>query len=347
MNTQNQNQRPLRVEDICKVELHRHLELSLRQSTIRELAPQFGIEIPNDKVFADRFLINEPMKDLGSVLNKFLDTQLLLSSEEILERIAFEACEDAFNEGIFILELRYAPTFVRYRHENLSFEKIHLAIVRGVERAEKEFPMAVGLSCIIQRILPIAEAERVTEFAIEHRSTFISLDLADNEEGFDSKPFSPFFLRAKAAGLGITIHAGEINTPKAPFYVKDAVEHLGATRIGHGVQVYRSPEMIDYVKKNKLTLELCPTSNYLTQAVPGTLADHPFRKLYDAGVRTTINTDDPGIFNTDINKEYIILRDQFHFAAADFEKCNDFAATASFISHDKKQSVWPRKIQLL
>lgn len=333
-----------RIEDLPKVELHRHLELSLRPSTIRELAPQFGIEIPDDQTFAERFLITEPMKDLGSVLNKFLDTQLLLASEEILERITYEVCADAYKEGIRILELRYAPTFVRYRHDHLTFEKIHRAIVRGMEKAEKEFPMAVGLICIIQRILPVKEAEQVTDFAIENKNSFIALDLADNEEGFDSKPFSSFFMRAKKAGLGITVHAGEVNTPKAPTYVKDAVEFLGATRIGHGVQVHRDPAMIEYVKSHNLVLELCPTSNFLTQAVPGRIQDHPFRTLFAAGVKTTINTDDPGIFATDMNKEYAILREHFQFTDAEFAKCNDWAAAASFISLEKKQRVWPMKI---
>jgi adenosine deaminase len=280
------------------------------------------------------------MGDLGSVLNKFLDTQLLLGSEEILERVAYEVCADAFHEGVRVLELRYAPTFVRYRHDHLSFEKIHQAFVRGVERAEKDFPMAVGLMCIIQRILSVKDAERVTDFAIEHKNTFVGLDLADNEEGFDSKPFSPFFAKAKKAGLGISVHAGEINVPKAPRYVKDAVEHLGATRIGHGVQVYRDPEMIQYVKEKNLTLELCLTSNYLTQAVPGEMKNHPIRKLFDAGVKVTINTDDPGIFNTNISREYELLHELFKFSQADFEKCNQAAFEASFIPAAKKSRVW-------
>ncbi|MEK6556664.1 MAG: adenosine deaminase, partial [Bdellovibrionota bacterium] len=177
------------IQALPKVELHRHLELSLRHSTIKELAPQFGIEIPDEATFASRFLIDQPMNDLGSVLNKFLDTQLLLASDEILERIAYEACEDAFKiENIRLLELRYAPTFVTYRHPDLDFDKIHQAIVRGVQRAEKDFKMAVGLVCIIQRILTVADAERVTDFAIDNKDTFVGLDLADNEVGFDSKP---------------------------------------------------------------------------------------------------------------------------------------------------------------
>lgn len=330
----------MNVEQLPKVELHQHLELSLRPSTIRELAPSFGIELPDDNSFRQRFIIDQPMKDLGSVLNKFLDTQLLLDSTEILERITFEVCEDAFHNNVRVLELRYAPTFIRYRHDHLNFEQIHQAIVKGVERAEKQFPMAVGLICIIQRILPIKEAEAVTEFAIDHKNTFVGLDLADNEEGFDSKPFSPFFKKAKNAGLGITVHAGEVFTPKSPTYPKDAVEHLGAVRIGHGIQVHRDPKMIEYIKSKSIVLEACVTSNYLTQAVPGKTKDHPIRKLFDAGVMVTINTDDPGIFNTSMNHEYKTIEKLFGFTKAEFQTCNETALKASFINEKKKHSAW-------
>lgn len=326
-----------------KVELHRHLELSLRPATIKELAPQFGIAIPDEETFKERFLISEPMQDLSSVLNKFLDTQKLLASPEILERITFEACEDAVREGIRILELRYAPTFVRLGHENLSFEQIHNSIVKGMERAEKELEIAVGLNCIIQRILPVKEAEQVTDFAIDHKDTFVGLDLADNEVGFDSKPFAPFFARAKKAGLGITVHSGEANVPKAPRYVKDAIDYLGADRIGHGVQIYRDESVMEYVKERNIPLELCPTSNWLTNAVPNA-AEHPIRQLMEFGVPVTVNTDDPGIFGIDLVHEYNLLAERQRFTAAEFDHCNDVAAKASFIATKKKQRVWPRAI---
>lgn len=327
------------IQSLPKVELHRHLELSIRHSTLRELAPKFGFDLSPKEAFGHHFLIEEPMTDLGAVLHKFLDTQKLLATEEILERIAFEACEDAFAEGIRILELRYAPTFVVQGHPELTFEKTHQAICKGVIRAETKFPMAVGLVCIIQRILPVKEAEAVTQFAIEHKDTFVGLDLADNEVGFDSKPFSKFFLQAKAAGLGITVHSGEANVPKAPQYVRDAIEHLGAERIGHGVQIYRDPEMINFVKDHKVVLELCPSSNWLTQAVTS-LKAHPIRMLMEAGVLVTINTDDPGIFNTDMNKEYSALAKHHGFNEKEFRALNQIAATSSFISEEKKKKVW-------
>jgi len=327
-----------------KVELHRHLELSLRASTIRELAPKFGIPIPDEKTFKERFVITQPMKDLGAVLNKFLDTQKLLGSEEILQRITFEACEDAYlKEGIRILELRYAPTFIIQGHSNLTFESIHAAIVKGMHRAEKQYPIAVGLICTIQRILPVKEAEKVTDFAIDHKDQFIGLDLADNEVGFDSKPFAPFFTRAKKAGLGITVHSGEANVPKAPRYVRDAIDYLGAERIGHGVQIYRDPEMIEYVKKLAIPLELCPTSNYLTQAVEN-VQKHPFRQLMEAGVLTTINSDDPGIFNIDLVHEYEVLKRHHDFTDEELKKCAQWAAEKSFIPLEKRQRTWPNKL---
>ena len=330
-------------EQTPKVDLHRHLELSLRPETIWELAPQIGIHLKSQQEFQDRFMILEPMKDLGSVLGKFLDTQKLLTSPKVLERIAFEACVDAYKlEGIRILELRYAPTFVQQGHD-MTFEQIHEAIVNGVRRAESEYPIAVGLICIIQRILPVKDAEKVTDFAIAHKDTFIGLDLADNEEGFDSKPFAPLFLRAKKAGLGITIHSGEAVHPKAAKWVMDAVDVLGAQRIGHGVQIYRDAEIMQTVRERKIVLELCLTSNMLTNAVPK-LQDHPLKTLFDFGIRTTLNTDDPGIFNTNMNREYRVARDVLKMTQADLDRCAQIAAEASFIPLGKRQKAWPHKL---
>lgn len=329
----------MELRDLPKAELHRHLELTLRPETIKELAPQFGIHLKTEADFQSRFLILEPMKDLGSVLNKFLDTQKLLGSLEIVERMAFEACEDAYaKEGIRILELRYAPTFIQLGHD-FTFDAIHEAILRGVSRAEKQYPIAVGLLCIFQRILPVADAERVMDFVLEHKDTFDGVDLADNEVGFDSKPFRAVFEKAQKAGLGVTIHAGEADVPKAPEFVMDAISILGATRIGHGLQIYRDEKVMKTVREKQVVLELCPTSNMLTNAVPS-LAEHPFRKLMEYGIRTTINTDDPSIFNTDLVREHELLEKHQNLTIDDFKKCNQTAAEASFIPIEKRKKVW-------
>lgn len=331
------------VGKITKAELHRHLELCLRPETIFELAPQFGIPVKSQAEFQERFMILEPMKDLGSVLNKFLDTQKLLATEEILERITFEACEDAYrNDGIRILELRYAPTFIQLNHK-LTFEQIHSAIVKGLKKAENIYPIAVGLICIVQRILPVTDATRVIDFAIANKDSFVGVDLADNEEGFDSKPFAPLFLKAKKAGLGVTIHSGEAPHPKAPKWVMDAVEVLQADRIGHGLQIINDPNVVKQIKERGVVLELCPTSNMLTNAVAD-LKNHPLKKLFEAGVAVTINTDDPGIFNTNLNREYRIANEVLGMSFADLETCAQLAAERSFINKAKRQNVWPKPL---
>lgn len=314
-----------------KVELHRHLDCSMRFATLIEIAEEVGISIPKS---ADEqrnmFLITEPMVDLAAVLNKFKAAQRALASEKILERLAYECVEDAFHENIQVLELRYAPTFIQEGHLNLSFDQIHGAFSVGVKRAQKEYPINVGFIAIFQRTLPVSVAENVFAFVLNNKESFVGVDLADNEMEFEAKPFSKLFQKAKAHGLGITIHAGEPNMPQAAQNVKDAIDLLGADRIGHGLQIYKNPEILNYVVDKKIPLELCLTSNYLTQAVPS-LADHPIKKLDQAGVLVTLSTDDPGIFNLSLSGEYAVAHKYFGISEKDFSRFNQNARVASFI----------------
>ncbi|MEZ0392547.1 MAG: adenosine deaminase [Pseudobdellovibrionaceae bacterium] len=331
---------------IPKVELHRHLECSMRLSTFVELAEDLGLEIPSTlEKTKEEFLVTSPMRDLESVLQKFLRTQAVLSSPEILSRITYEAIEDASLEGIKILELRWAPTFIAQGHPHLNFDKILDGIRKGAQMAS-HLPVAVGFLSIIQRILPVSEAEKVVDFTIDHKDFFIGLDLADNEEGFDPRLFQKPFEKAKKNGLHITVHAGEAKIPQAAQNVKNSIQILGAQRIGHGLQIISDPSIVTFVREQGIPLELCVTSNWLTQAIPN-LQDHPIRKLMQSGVLVTINSDDPGIFDSNLLKEYQLLAQSYGFTAAEFDQCNDVAAQASFLPLMKKQSVWPRPIHTL
>lgn len=334
------------LRNLPKVELHRHLEGSMRLSTLVELSLDLGLDVPDTKEEIERsFLVTTPMRDLESVLRKFQRTQQVLHSEEILARITFEAIEDAVSEGIKILELRWAPTFIAHGHPDLSFDKIIRGIRRGVDMA-KNLPIAVGMISIVQRTLSLAEAERVLDFTVENKDFFIALDLADNEAGFQPQAFEKVFRRARLAGLGVTIHAGEASIPEASLNVKNAIDYLGATRIGHGVQIAHEPAVMNMVRLQGIPLELCVSSNWLTQAIPDIKA-HPIRKLMEAGIAVTINSDDPGIFGIDLVHEYEILAKLYQFTEAEFNQCNDVAAQASFIPLMKRQNHWPRPIHSL
>jgi adenosine deaminase len=323
-----------------KVDLHRHLEGSVRFATLLELLRTRGVTMPLNA--SKKFLVTEPMSDLAAVLDAFMTTQSVLDSEEVLTRIAYEAVEDAAAEGIRILELRYAPTFIRHNHKHLSFSAIHQAILAGLVMA-KEFPVATGLICIFQRNIPIMESERVCNFLIENKKTFIGADLADSEVGYPSKLFVPIFERCQNEDIPITIHAGETPDPQSIQNVKEAIELLGARRIGHGLQIAQDPQVMKFVADRGIPLEICPYSNYLTRAIPD-LQSHPIRKLMDAGVRVTVNSDDPGIFNSNLTRDYEILREQYGFSEQEFDQCKQLAAEASFIAHEEKQKVWPRPL---
>ncbi|MBC7740684.1 MAG: adenosine deaminase [Bdellovibrionaceae bacterium] len=330
------------LRSLPKVDLHRHLDCSMRWSTLLEIATTLKLPFPqNPQKQQQYFLVTEPMVNLEAVLNKFLMAQKVLASEEILERLAFEACEDAFNDGVRIVEFRYAPTFISEGHPSLTFEKIHQAFLRGIARAQKTIPIAVGLICILQRILPLDKVEAVTNFAIENKDSFLAMDLADNEEGFEPKPFAPFFAAARKAGLHTTIHTGEAPNPLSTQWIYDAIEILGAERIGHGVQAIQSPELMQYLIKKDIPLEICPYSNYLTQAFK-TYEDHPLKKLIDAGVPVTLNSDDPGMFASTLSDDYLIAHQYQKLSFIDFYKCNETSYKHSFISEAEKSRVWSR-----
>lgn len=323
-----------------KIDLHRHLDCSMRWSTLLEIATTLKLEYPqNASQQQHHFLVTEPMVNLEAVLNKFLVAQKVLASEEILERLAFEACEDAFNDGVRILELRYAPTFIADGHSSLSFEKIHQAFLRGIARAQARWPMAVGLICILQRILPLERVEKVIDFAIENKKTFLAVDLADNEEGFEPRKFAPLFAKAKAAGLRVTIHSGESPNAQASQWIRDSINILGAERIGHGVQAIHDQALMKELIAKNILLEVCPHSNYLTQAFAD-YKSHPLRRLLDNGVAVSINSDDPGMFASTLSDDYEIAHRYQGFGLEQFDICNQTAYKHSFISEDEKRRVW-------
>lgn len=313
----------------------------MRFSTMVEIANTLKIESPGNSLISlrDYFLVTQQMKDLESVLRKFLTAQKLLHSEEVLTRLAFEACEDAFNDGVRVVELRYAPSFIADGHSHLSFEKIHLALLKGLAMAEAKFPIATGLICIAQRIKSLRVANEVIDFVIDHKDSFIAVDLADNEENFDPKPFANIFSKAKKAGLHITIHSGEAPNEKSARWVKDSIELLEAERIGHGIQIIQNLDVLNFVREKNIPLEVCPISNWLTQSF-ATYEAHPIRKLINAGILVTINSDDPGIFGTSLSDDYEVLHRVHNFTRADFARANEVAIAKSFIAKSKIQKVW-------
>lgn len=321
----------------AKAELHRHLDCSMRFSTMLEIAGQLQMKLPSNIEDQKKlFLLQNPLENLGMVLGKFRMAQTLLHSYAVLERLAFETVCEAAQEGTMILELRYAPTFIVDGHPELQWDEIHASFLRGIARAKQSHRIAVGLILIIQRTLSPSIAESVVDFAINHKSTVVGVDLADNEDGFNAKPFQNAFARAKAAGLHITIHAGEIPTQQSIANVEDSINILGAERIGHGIQAIKSQKTLKLLRDKNVALEVCPTSNYLTQVVPK-VADHPLRQLLNEGIAITISTDDPGIFDYTLSQELDVVEKILGFSEKEIRQFQMNAFEHSFISPAIKQ----------
>jgi adenosine deaminase len=334
----------MNIRTLPKVELHCHLEGCFRPDTIREVGKTLGIEVPTDPaIFRRDWLITEPMKNLSVALAKFARIQAMWGSEEAIERLTFEACEDARAQNIRIIELRYSPDFIAEPHPGLDFEKIHRAIVRGVERA-KHPDFAVGLIGIIRKVQTDAQAADTLDFIIEHKKSFVGIDFADRDIGFALRRFAPLADRARKAGLHFTTHCGEDNVADAPAHVRMAIEELSAERIGHGIFTVRDAAVMKLAREKRVLFEVCPTSNWLTSSVPS-IKDHPIRKFMAADVDCSINSDDPSLFGIDLIHEYEVLARELAFTEAEFNRLNDRAAAHSFVPLEEKRRVWPRPIQ--
>lgn len=324
-----------------KVELHCHLELAFRKATLRGWALEKGMSVAHDEDFDREFLIKEPMDDLPTVLQKFLNTRDVIDTEAKVEQLTFEACEDMFlSSNVRILELRYAPSFLLDAHRSMDADCMLEAILRGMARAEAAYPMVVGLIGLLQRIKSVEDNAYWCDWILERKAHFVGMDLADDEVSYPASPFAPLFQKAKAQGLGITVHAGEPRVPGAAKNILVALDELGADRIGHGVQAIHDAEVVARLAKDGVPLELCPWSNVLTRAVPD-LKSHPIKRLMDAGVRTTVNTDDPGVMGSTLIQECQHLIQHLNLSIKDLHRCNQWARHASFISTQRIQQVWP------
>ena len=333
----------MNLRNIPKVELHCHLEACFQPHTVKEIGQTLGLDVPEDpERFRREWLITEPVRDLETALKKFANIQKLWGSEETIERLTCEACEYGMEQNIRILELRYSPDFIRGANPKLSFDGIHEAVVRGITRSQG-LAIAVGLIGIVQKTLSLKDARYTADFIINNKGTFAGIDMADMDIGFGIRRFAPLMLKAKQAGLHVTLHSGEENVPDAPQHVRVAVEELGAERIGHGIYIANDPEVMELVKRKRVMLELCPTSNLLTNSVPSIRA-HPLRKLMEAGVRVSINSDDPHLFDIDLCHEYEVVHKELGITPEEFDHINDDAAACSFLPLAEKQRVWPRGI---
>ncbi len=288
-----------------KVELHRHLEGTLRLRTMLEVADQHGITIPADVLRLSNLvqMQEEESFSFQTFLSKFDTLRLFYRSPDIIHRITREAIEDAARDNVRYMELRFTPVALS-RAERFPLHDVIDWVLVSARDAAKEFDIKVRLLASVNRHESPELAEQVAWLAAEHQQDgLIGLDLAGNEAEFKAEPFAGIFKEAKQAGLHITIHAGEWG-PAAN--VREAIEDLGAERIGHGVRVLEDRAVTELARERNIPFEVCVTSNYQSGVVKN-LEDHPLAKMVECGLNVTLNGDDPSVSRITLSHEYHVV----------------------------------------
>lgn len=319
--------------NLPKIDLHRHLEGSLRLSTLAEIAHQHGVDLPSWGLEELRPYVQvvDDTPDFLGFLAKFKLLRRFYSSREAVMRIAYEAVADAAADNIRYLELRFNPVALSL-NQGFSFEDVADWVISAAEQAQKDYPIQARLIVQIGRHEP-QYAWQLAEIAADRRRKgIVALDIAGDEVNYPIAPFVEVFQWARKQGLHITAHAAEAGPPKN---VKEALELLHAERIGHGVRAKEDLSIIDLLKKHQATLEMCPTSNLQTGIIPK-LARHPMYAFHQIGIPVTINTDDPSISNTTLTDEFLVAT---RGAGVPFKVLPQFilnAARAAFLPEAEK-----------
>ena len=322
--------------DLPKAEIHLHLEGSIRTATIIDIAREYNLSLPAYEVEAldPHVKVYDQLQSLGAVLEAFAIFQNSIASPAAVERITYELCEDAHRQNIKLLEIRFSPDWAFSGH-NLDWDAALEGILRAKARAEAGFDMAIGLIAISSRSLGVASCKKTVDWAIRWRDVIHGIDLADSEAEHPVREFVKPVFRAKDAGLKVTVHSGE-DTPASA--VVDTIQAISPDRIGHGIHIIEDMSAVELVKQQGITLEVNPWSNYLTNSVKR-IEEHPLKRLFDLGVKVTINSDDPEVLETNLNNEYRIAHEILGMSMDEIATCNRYALEASFLPEDKKRAV--------
>lgn len=285
-----------------KIELHRHLEGSLRLKTMLDIARQHKITIPTNTSRLSHLVQvqDEEPFTYQNFLSKFATLRMFYRSPEVIHRVTREAVEDAARDNVRYLELRFTPVALS-RAERFPMDEVISWVCESAQSAAAEFGIIVRLIASVNRHEDPALAEQVAWLAAERvHHCIVGLDLAGNEAEFDAQAFHSIFNEARQAGLHVTVHAGEWAGAQS---VREALIDLNAERIGHGVRIIEDDSVVAIALERQTAFEVCVTSNYQTGVV-SSLETHPLMKMLALGLNVTLDTDDPSISQITLSNEY-------------------------------------------
>jgi adenosine deaminase len=319
-----------------KIELHCHLDGSLRPETIIDIARSEGISIPSFTIEEIKSELIAPLEcqSLDEYLEKFSIPNLVMQSKANLRRITFELFEDAARENVKYMEVRFAPLL--HKAGGLEVDEIIESVIEGMNEAKNHYDIKGNIILSCMRTMSAESAFEVVKKGKKFLGKgVVAIDLcASEEEGFCGRFVEPISL-AREYGFRVTIHAGETGIGKN---VLEAVELLGAERIGHGVFIKECVEAYNIVKEKQIVLEMCPTSNVQTKAVDN-FGEHPIFNFHQDGIKVTVNTDNRTVSDTTMVNECEIIFTEFNLSANDYKNIYNTSVEACFADAETKEKL--------
>ncbi len=325
--------------DLPLVELHRHLDGSVRLQTILDLGIQHGLPLPSFDLEGLRpyVQITTPQPGVMAFISKFKWMTGVLVNYDAVRRIAYENVGDLKNEGLDYAELRFSPLFMAEPH-NLDPVGVVEAVLDGISAGVLEYGVPVKLIGILSRTYGPDRAKDELDALLSQAGRITALDLAGDELNFPAEWFSEHFSRARDAGWHITVHAGESAGASS---IWQSIRVLGAQRIGHAIHAVDDPLLLDHLASQRIGVESCLTSNVQTSCVPD-YSSHPLKIFLDHGILATINTDDPGISAISLPYEYEIAAPQAGLTSIQIRQAQKNALECAFLTQAERDQLTAR-----
>ena len=324
------------LQRLPKVELHCHLDGSLRISTILDLAKQDKVILPtsNSDKLSKLLVIGKTRGSLEDYIKRFDITLSVMQTPVALRRTAYELIEDVAKENVRYIEIRYSP--ILHTEKGMSLGESVEAVREGLQRGRKDFGVESGIIVCGIRNISAAASLKLADLTVRYKNKgVVGFDLAGAEENFPAKDHQEAFYMILNNNINATIHAGEAFGPSS---IHQAIHHCGAHRIGHGTRLKENKDLMNYVNDHRITLEVCLTSNWQTRSIRS-LKYHPLKYYYDQGIRVTLNTDNRLMSGTTLTKEFLLAHKLFGFKLHDFREMIIMAMKSAFLPYGERKQM--------
>lgn len=317
------------IRALPKAELHLHLEGTVEPETLVELSNRHD---PSPITINEATQLYEYADFNGFLMAFKAVTQRLLTAEDF-ELVTYRMIERLSKQGVFHAEIYLSVGVVHWRQH--EFEPLFEGIERGRQRGERDFGVTVLWILDAVRHFGTEAAKRVFELAVRYKDRHVvGVGIGGDERRGPAEQFRDLYRYAADNGLRLTAHAGESTGPESIW----AALNIGAERLGHALTAIRDPELIEVLAQRQIPAEICISSNLRTGCLPK-IEQHPVRRLFDAGILVTLNTDDPAMFHTSLTHEYELAQDIFGFTDEHIRELARNSLEASFLPAEKKLSM--------